>query len=87
MKKEIGLCAIALATSVLAMPMSAQEQQGENSVELNEVTVKATPIIRKADRDLYVPSEDTKKRSSDGLDLLNNMQIPTLTVNTVMNTI
>lgn len=87
MKKEIGLCAIALATSVLVMPMTAQEQTTEKSVELGEVTVKATPIIRKADRDLYVPSEDTKKRSADGLDLLNNMQIPTLTVNTVMNTI
>ena len=87
MKKEIGLCAIALATSVLVMPMTAQEQTTEKSVELGEVTVKATPIIRKADRDLYIPSEETRKRSADGLDLLSNMQIPTLTVNTVMNTI
>ena len=39
MKKEIGLCAIALATSVLAMPMTAQEQTTEKSVELGEVTV------------------------------------------------
>lgn len=87
MKKNAGLCAIALATSIMAVPLYAQEQNGEKNVELAEVTVKATPIIRKADRDLYIPSDDTKKHSSDGLDLLNNMQIPTLTVNTMLNTI
>lgn len=74
-----------IATSAIMAQTHGKEEQ--KTVELEEVTVKATPVIRKADRDLYVPTEETKKRSSDGLDMLKNMQIPTLTVNTVMNTI
>lgn len=49
--------------------------------------MQAAPVIRKADRDLFTPSADTKKRSSDGLYLLNNMQIPTISVNTVLGSI
>lgn len=84
-KARTLLCAMSLIVTTVII---AQEHENEEKmVELSEVTVKATPVIRKADRDLYIPSDETKKRSSDGLDMLNNMQIPTLTVNTVLNTI
>ncbi len=56
----------------------------EKAVNLDEVTVNATPVIRKADRDLFVISDELKKKSSDGLDLLKQVQIPSLTVNTVL---
>ena len=59
----------------------------DKTVQLSEVTVSATPVIHKVDRDLYIPSNDTKSRSNDALDLLQNMQLPTLNVNTVLNTI
>ena len=50
----------------------------DRTVQLAEVTVSATPVIHKVDRDLYIPSNDTKSRSNDALDLLQNMQLPTL---------
>lgn len=59
----------------------------DKSVQLDEVTVSATPVVHKVDRDLYIPSAETKSRSNDALDLLQNMQLPTLNVNTVLNTI
>lgn len=59
----------------------------EKTVMLNEVTVKGVPVIRKVDRDLYVPSAETRLRSQDGLELLSNMQLPAITVNVVLNTI
>lgn len=79
-----------LAVALTALHGNAAEPAdsiADREVSLQEVTVKAAPVIRKADRDLFIPSADTKKRSADGLDLLNNMQIPTLAINTVMGTI
>lgn len=57
------------------------------SVDLEEVTVKATPVIRKSDRDMYMPSAATKERSGGGLALLNNMQMPGVGINTFMKEI
>lgn len=57
------------------------------SVDLEEVTVKASPVIRKADRDVYMPSAATKERSNGGLSLLNNMQLPGVGINTYMKEI
>ncbi len=57
------------------------------SVELEEVTVKASPVIRKADRDVYMPSAVTKEKSAGGLSLLNNMQLPGVGINDYKKTI
>ncbi len=57
----------------------------EKNIKLDEVTVSATPVIRKIDRDLYVITDELKKSASDGLDLLKQVQIPTLVVNTVLD--
>ena len=46
------------------------------AVELEEVTVKASPVIRKADRDVYMPSTVVKEKATGGLSLLNDMQLP-----------
>lgn len=58
-----------------------------DSISLGEVTVTAAPVIRKADRDIYVPDAQIKGKSSDGLTLLKNMQIPSLFVDNVMDKI
>lgn len=87
MKPIITPFIIMLASTSMASNIVSTDSIASKEVELHEVTVQAAPIIRKADRDLFIPSADTKKRSSDGLDLLNNMQIPTISVNTVLGSI
>lgn len=57
------------------------------SVELEGVTVKATPILRKTDRDVYLPSAKAKERSNGGLSLLDNMQLPGVGINNYLKTI
>lgn len=74
-------------TTHLGSATEPSDSISNREASLQEITVKATPTIRKVDRELFIPSADTKKRSADGLDLLNNMQIPTLSINTIMGTI
>ena len=89
MKKETFILLLACA-SICYMNTYAQENEyskEEKSIQLSEVTVKAVPVIRKADRDLYIPSDEVKKISSDGLDILSKMQIPTILVDPILNKI
>lgn len=68
----------------------AQEQAPDSvgSVqELQEVVVEAPTVIRKADRDLYIPKATTVERSTNAFSLLQNMLIPGVTVNTVLETV
>lgn len=85
MKPYVAILCISIASAVSAAEPT--DTIPEHEVNLQEVTVKAAPVVRKSDRDLFIPSADTRKRSSNGLDLLSNMQIPTISVNTVMNSI
>lgn len=89
MKNETFILLLACA-SICYMNTYAQENEyskEEKSIQLSEVTVKAVPVIRKADRDLYIPSDEVKKISSDGLDILSKMQIPTILVDPILNKI
>ena len=47
--------------------------------ELNEVVIKAPKVIRKADMDVYYPSRSAVDNSKNGVQLLNNLMIPSLT--------
>lgn len=80
---------IFLCMAVFAMlPSAAQPPVPDSlSVNLDEVTVKATPVIRKYDRDVYLPSSKTKEQSSGGLSLLTNMQLPGVGINDYMKQI
>ena len=55
--------------------------------ELNEVVIKAPKIIRKADMDVYYPSRSAVDNSKNGVQLLNNLMIPSLTVTEALGTI
>lgn len=55
--------------------------------ELSEVVVKAPKVIRKADMDLYIPSKATLEISKNGMRLLNNLMIPSLSVSDALGTI
>lgn len=55
--------------------------------ELQEVVIQAPKVIRKADMEVYHPSKSAVKHSQNGLQLLNNLMIPTLTVSDALGTI
>lgn len=50
---------------------------------LSTVTVTGNSVIKKLDRDLVVPSEMQVKVSTDGLSLLQNMQLPGISVDPI----
>lgn len=56
-------------------------------VTLDEVTVKASRVIRKSDMDVLIPSKSAVEASPNGMSLLNNMMIPSLSVNELMGTV
>ena len=60
-----------------AFLVNAQE---EKTIDLDEVTIQASSIIRKKDRQLIFPSKDQMQRSMDGLDLTRRMSLPRLWV-------
>ena len=83
---------ITAAIFPICLPLTAQAQtQDADSTamhgELKEVTVQAAMVVHKADRDVYTPSNDIRKRSTTGLSLLGNMMIPSLSVNDIMGTV
>lgn len=55
--------------------------------ELSEVVVKAPKVIRKADMDIYIPSKATLEISKNGMQLLANLMIPSLSVSDALGTI
>ena len=61
----------------VAFLVNAQE---EKTIDLDEVTIQASSIIRKRDRQLIFPSKDQVRRSMDGLDLTRRMSLPRLWV-------
>ena len=54
-----------------------------DSKMLNEVTVTGNSVIRKADRQVVIPNQLQRKTSSNGLGLLQHLQLSRITVNTV----
>lgn len=54
---------------------------------LDEIVVAAPKVIHKADMDLFIPSTQARSLSKNGLQLVSNLQIPTLTINEAFGTI
>lgn len=81
-----ALLAILIPISALAVSQPPVPDS-ISSVELEGVTVKATPIIRKTDRDVYLPSAKAKERSNGGLSLLDNMQLPGVGINNYLKSV
>ncbi|MDE5927324.1 MAG: hypothetical protein K2G98_02490, partial [Duncaniella sp.] len=70
--------------------MAFSQSEGKDSVivkELHEVVIEAPKIVRKADMDVYYPSASAVAHSKDGMQLLSNLMIPTLSVNDVLGSI
>ncbi|MDE6081942.1 MAG: outer membrane beta-barrel family protein, partial [Muribaculaceae bacterium] len=83
-KKVIKLVVIFL------LPIIADAQEKNDTIavqELSEIVIQAPKVIRKSEMDVMYPSESAVKNSKNGLQLLNNLMIPTLTVNDVMGSV
>lgn len=87
MLRKLTLCTILTATLSASAITAPADSTALDSISLGEVTVTAAPVIRKADRDVYVPNAQLKDKSSDGLNLLQNLQIPSIFIDNVMETV
>lgn len=55
--------------------------------ELPEIVIEAPKVIRKADMDVYHPSKSAVDNSKNGMQLLNNLMIPSLSVSDALGRI
>ncbi len=55
--------------------------------QLQEIVIQAPKVIHKADMDLYYPSQSAVDNSKNGVQLLNNLMIPSLAVTESLGTI
>ena len=79
---------IVMAAAVMPVITSAQSDADTIAVrELGEIVVRAPKVIRKADMDVFYPSRTAVKNSKDGMQLLRNLMIPTVTVNEVLGSV
>jgi hypothetical protein len=58
-----------------------------DATDLNEVVILAPKVIHRSDMDVFYPSASSVEYSKNGVQLLNNLMIPTLSVNEALGTI
>lgn len=81
---------ITVLLAVLSVLICFAQTEIEDSLqieELQEVVIEAPRVIRKSDMDVYHPSKSAVEHSANGMQLLNNLMIPTLMVNDVLGSI
>ena len=59
----------------------------EGATELGEVVVESQGIIQKVDRQILLPSKEQTQASSDGVSLLQNLQIPRIVISPIDNSV
>ena len=75
---------IVLLTLLLISVASNAQVETTDSIEtnmLNEIVIEAPKVIRKADMDVYYPSKSAVNNSKNGMQLINNLMIPSMFVN------
>ena len=73
--------------SVLICFAQPEQEDSVNVEELQEIVIEAPRVIRKSDMDVYHPSKSAVEYSSNGMQLLNNLMIPSLTVSDALGTV
>lgn len=75
--------------AIFALAAVAQTETSDSipAQKLQEIVIQAPKVIRKADMYVYHPSKSAVEHSKNGLQLLNNLMIPTLTVSDALGTI
>lgn len=59
----------------------------EGATELGEVLVESQAVIQKVDRQILLPSKEQMQASSDGVSLLQNLQIPRIVISPIDNSV
>ena len=72
-------CAVASAQTELPDSIAAQE--------LGEIVIEAPKVIHRADMDVYHPSQSATDNAKNGVQLLANLMIPSLSVSDALGTI
>jgi hypothetical protein len=82
---------LTLLSSILSITSLAQTEVTEpDSIathELQEVVIEAPRIVHKADMDVFYPSSSAIEQSKNGMQLVRNLMIPSVSVNEVMGTV
>lgn len=82
---------IYIVTSALLSSVSAMAQtEASDSIaaqELREIVIEAPRVVRKADMDVYHPSKSAVDNSKNGMQLLNNLMIPSFSVSDALGSI
>ncbi len=86
MKQTLSLICI-MACSLNAMSQTTATADSIPAHELQEIVIEAPKVIRKADMDVYHPSQSAVEASKNGMQLLNNLMIPSLSVSDALGTI
>ena len=79
--------ALVCAVSGMAQTENDTMRVDASMFELQEVTVESKNVIQKVDKQVLLPNKEQRKASSDGMSLLQNLQIPRIVVNLADNTV
>lgn len=78
---RIKYLATVILTTASAGMADAQTPADSSAVhELDEIVIEAPRLVRKADMDVYYPSGSAVEHSKNGVQLLSNLMIPSLSV-------
>lgn len=83
----IGYEAIGMSLAVSGNIHLGTIEMNEASTELSEVVVEGEAVIQKVDCQILLPNKEQLGASSDGMSLLQNLQIPRIVVNPTDNTV
>ena len=83
----IGYEPIGMSLTVSGNTHLGTIEMNEVSTELSEVVVEGDAVIQKVDRQILLPNKEQLGASSDGMSLLQNLQIPRIVVNPADNTV
>lgn len=83
----IGYEPIGMSLTVSGNTHLGTIEMNEVSTELGEVVVEGDAVIQKVDRQILLPNKEQLGASSDGMSLLQNLQIPRIVVNPADNTV
>ena len=87
MKKSIlSAFALIIAVNIMAQNNDTLQVNASDFV-LQEVTVESKNVIQKVDKQVLLPNREQRKASSDGVSLLQNLQIPRIVVNQADNSV
>ena len=83
----IGYETIRMALTVNENTHIGEFLMQEGATELGEVVVESQAIIQKVDRQILLPSKEQTQASSDGVSLLQNLQIPRIVISPIDNSV